>query len=224
MDYSYLLVALPALIISLAAKLYMNSTMSRYSRVPTGARVNGRQMSLRIQAQSGLNVPVMTIAGDLTDCYIPAQNTIYLSEPVFAETSVMAVGVAAHETGHAMQHAQAYAPLRVKAAVWPVSRIGSMAAPYLVLAGLLFSVEPLAVIGVCFFALSVVMQLLTLPVEFNASRRAMAALRAGGDLTAEELKGVRRVLTAAALTYVAGLLVAMLHFLRLMIMLRRGRR
>lgn len=225
MDYYYLILILPAIVVSLIAKLYVNATFSRYSKVATTSGLNGRQASLRIQEANGLTVPVMSIDGSLTDCYDPRNNTIYLSEPVFAENSVAAVGVAAHETGHALQYAQAYAPIRWRAAVLPVTRIGSMAAPYLILAGVLFSFQPLAMVGVCFFGLSVLFQLLTLPVEFNASRRAMTALREGNCLTEPELAGVRKVLTAAALTYVAALLVSLMHFLRLLLLVSgKGRR
>ena len=150
---------------------------------------------------------------------------IRLSEPVYAQNSISAIGVAAHETGHALQYAKGYMPIKVRSAIIPVTRFASTLSPYLVIAGLVFSsLAILAYIGVAFFAVSVLFQLLTLPVEFNASARAIRALDEGGMMTQEELAGAKKVLTAAAMTYVAALFLSLMSLLRLMILVlgRRG--
>lgn len=225
MDYWYLILVVPALIVTIWAQIKVSSTFKKYSRYSVGSGLTGADVSALIQRQNGLAVPCKPIAGSMTDHYDPRSNTIGLSEPVYGVCSVSAVGVAAHETGHALQYAEGYWPIRLRMKLVPVTNFASSISPWLLMLGLIFSYMPLAYLGVAFFGLAVVFQLVTLPVEFNASSRALKALAASGRLTEDEQKGARKVLTAAALTYVAALLVSLMQFVRLLlIVLGRGRR
>ena len=198
-DPWYLLLVLPAVILAGIAQLWVQSTFRKYSKVGTLRGVTGREASEEIQRRNGITLPVERVGGNLTDHYDPRTNVIRLSDPVYGVNSVAAVGVAAHETGHALQYAKGYAPIRLRAAILPVTQIGSTLSPYLVLLGLLFeTMNFLAWAGIFLFGLSVLFQLITLPVEFNASARALKALSEGGMMTSEELAGARKVLTAAA--------------------------
>ncbi len=225
-DYWYFILVLPAVLLTLVAQIVVKSTFSKYSRVAVRGGMTGDEASRTIQRQNGINVPIMQTAGSLTDHYDPKDQVIRLSEPVYGVSSVAAVGVAAHETGHALQYAEGYGPIRLRMAIVPVTRFASALAPYLVLLGLLLEgFIQLAWAGVILFGVAVVFQLVTLPVEFNASRRAMKALEAGGMLTDEERRGARRVLTAAAMTYVASLFLALMSLLRVLLIVRsRSRR
>lgn len=225
-DPWYLLLVLPAVILAGIAQLWVQSTFRKYSKVSTLRGVTGREASEEIQRRNGITLPVERVSGNLTDHYDPRTNVIRLSYPVYGVNSVSAVGVAAHETGHALQYAKGYAPIRLRAAILPVTQIGSTLSPYLVLLGLLFeAMNFLAWAGVFLFGLSVLFQLITLPVEFNASARALKALSEGGMMTSEELAGARKVLTAAAMTYVAALFVSLMSLLRLILMvMSRSRR
>lgn len=225
-DPWYLLLVLPAVILAGIAQAFVQSTFRKYSQVGTQRGLTGREASEEIQRRSGIVLPVERVDGDLTDHYDPRTNVIRLSDPVYGVSSVAAVGVAAHETGHALQYAKGYAPIRLRAAILPVTRLGSTLSPYLVLLGLLFeTMNFLAWVGILLFGLSVLFQLITLPVEFNASARAMKALREGGMMTEQELSGARKVLTAAAMTYVAALFVSLMSLLRLVILVSsRSRR
>ena len=223
--YYYLLLVVPALLVAMIAQLRVKSTFRRYSRYSTAARITGAQASFMSQKANGISVPVQPIGGELTDHYDPTKNTIGLSAPVYAADSISAVGVAAHETGHALQYAEQYAPIRFRMALVPVTNFSATISPYLILAGLIAGWDVLAYAGIALFSLSVLFQLVTLPVEFNASARAVRALQASGSFTAEELAGVRKVLTAAALTYVAALFVSLMNLLRLILIVAgRGRR
>lgn len=223
--YYYLLLVVPALLVAMIAQLRVKSTFRRYSRYSTAARITGAQASFMIQKANGISVPVQPIGGELTDHYDPTKNTIGLSGSVYAADSISAVGVAAHETGHALQYAEEYAPIRFRMALVPVTNFSATISPYLILAGLIAGWDVLAYAGIALFSLSVLFQLVTLPVEFNASARAVRALQASGSFTAEELAGVRKVLTAAALTYVAALFVSLMNLLRLILIVAgRGRR
>lgn len=217
LDKWYVLLVIPALLVAGWAQISVHSTFKKYSQVMTKRGLTGAAASRLIQQNGGITVPVEATSGSLTDHFDPRTNVIRLSEPVYAVSSVAAVGVAAHETGHALQYAKGYAMLQIRNAIVPVTRIGSTLAPYLVLFGLIFSFYPLAYLGIAFFCLAVLFQLLTLPVEFNASARAMQALRSGGMMTAEELAGAKKVLTAAAMTYVAALFVSLMSLLRLIL-------
>ena len=224
LDYWYLILVVPALLISLWAQVKVKSTFKKYSSRRVGCGMTGADASRRIQQANGIAVGITGVAGSLTDHYDPRTNMIALSQDVLNCPSVAAVGVAAHETGHALQHASQYAPVRLRTAMVPVTNICSTVSPYLVIAGLLTGYYPLAYIGVVLFSVAVFFQLVTLPVEFDASHRAVAALESGGCLTEEELSGVRKVLTAAALTYVAALLVSLMSLLRLILVITGRRR
>ena len=223
--YYYLLLVVPALLVAMIAQIRVKSTFRRYSRYSTAARITGAQASFMIQKANGISVPVQPIAGELTDHYDPTKNTIGLSGSVYAADSISAVGVAAHETGHALQYAEQYAPIRFRMTLVPVTNFSATVSPYLILAGLIAGWDVLAYAGIALFSLSVLFQLVTLPVEFNASARAVRALQASGSFTAEEIAGVRKVLTAAALTYVAALFVSLMNLLRLILIVAgRSRR
>ncbi len=227
-DISYLIFVVPALILGLIAQIKVKTTFSKYSQVP--ARMTGAEASQRILRHNGLSLPVLPISGSLTDHYDPKQQSIGLSQPVYNVASVAAVGVAAHETGHALQHAEGYGPMRLRSAIVSVTQFASNASLWIFLIGLLvggmFNNYTLAYIGVFGFFILFFFQLVTLPVEFNASRRAIKALQEEGVLSDEELRGARKVLSAAALTYVAAMLTALGQFLRLLLMVNnnRGRR
>jgi len=221
-DSYYWLLVLPAMAVALYAQFKVKSVFNKYSGVP--ARMTGEQASRMIQAQNGLQVNMGAMEGSMTDNYDPRDNTIRLSQTVGPMATVAAVGVAAHETGHALQYANHYFPIRIRTAILPVTKFGSAAAPWLFIAGLLLGIGPLAYLGLICFGAAVFFQLVTLPVEFNASRRGMAALRASGTMTAEEMAGIRKVLTAAAMTYVAALFVALMSLLRMILLVSGGRR
>ena len=219
-----MLIILPALIFTIWAQINVNSTFEKYKRVQTDSHITGYDAARRILDANGLyDVKIERISGNLTDHYDPRSNVIRLSDSVHDSTSAAAVGVAAHEAGHAVQHSVGYFPIKIRQAIIPVTRIGSSLAMPLFLLGLILAAEPLMYFGIIFYALAVVFQLVTLPVEFNASRRAMAALEGDGDLTQKELTASRKVLTAAAMTYVAALATALLSLLRL-IVIANGRR
>lgn len=217
------LIVLPALIFTFWAQINVNSTFEKYSKVKTKSNMTGYDSARRILDANGLyDVSVEMVGGNLTDHYDPRANVIRLSEGVYHSTSAAAVGVAAHEAGHAVQYAKGYFPIKVRQAIIPVSRIGSSLAIPLFLIGLLLAVPALAYVGIAFYSLAVVFQLITLPVEFNASRRAMEALD-GGVLDRRELDASAKVLRAAALTYVAALASSLLSLLRLIAIVNRRR-
>lgn len=226
MDYWYLLLVVPAIILTLIAQVHVKQVFRRYSGVRSS--MTGAEASRLIQSVRGLNLPILPVSGSMTDYYNPSDQTIHLSETVLDTATVSAVGVAAHETGHALQYADNYAPARIRMAIVPVTNFASTISTYLVVLGLIFSFYPLAYVGVGCFGFAVLFQLITLPVEFNASRRALAELSACGRFTQEELDGVRRVLSAAAMTYVAALFLSLMSFLRLLLIVagnnRKGRR
>ena len=219
-----IIIVLPALIFTLWAQWNVNSTFEKYRKVNTLHNITGYDSARKILDANGLyDVKIERVAGNLTDHYDPRANVIRLSEAVHDSTSAAAVGVAAHEAGHAVQHAKGYFPIKIRQAIIPATRIGSSLAMPLFLIGLILALEPLVYLGIIFYATAVVFQLVTLPVEFNASNRAMAALNDGGSLSSSELDASRKVLTAAALTYVAALASSLLSLLRLII-IANGRR
>lgn len=224
MDYWYLVLVLPAVLISLWAQLRVKSVFSKYSRRSVGCGMTGRQTSLYIQQQNGISTGMHAVAGSMTDYYDPRSNGIYLSETVGEVSTVAAVGVAAHETGHALQYAEGYGPVRLRMKMVPVTNFASSLSPVLVILGLALSFPALAWGGVVLFSLALLFQLVTLPVEFNASARALRALEAGGRLSEEELSGVKKVLSAAALTYVAATFVSLMSLLRLVLIVAGGGR
>jgi len=228
MDYYYLVLVIPTLFLSLIAQIMVKSTFTKYSKIPCSKRITGRDSAaLLLKASSILDVKIESSKGTLTDHYDPSSKKVRLSEPVYGENSIAAVGVAAHETGHAIQHATGYGPLILRSTLVPVANIGSRFGPILAMVGFFFQdSEPLNMlipIGIFLFGGAVLFYVITLPVEFNASARAMALLRENNVLTGEELSGVRKVLTAAAMTYVASALTALMSLIRL-ILIARGRR
>ena len=222
-DPTYFLVIIGA-VICLLASAHVNNTFKKYSKYRSMSGMTGAQAAQRILNAAGIyDVEIRHISGKLTDHYDPKANMLRLSADVYSGTSTAAIGVACHEVGHAIQYAQDYVPVKIRSAIIPVTNFGSKLSWPLVLAGLLLcSVAPdfiyLAYIGVACFALCAVFQLVTLPVEFNASSRAMQTIESMGILYGDELTGARRVLRAAAMTYVAALAVTLMQMLRLIIM------
>lgn len=224
-DYLYIILVVPMLIVALIAQLNVKLTYSRYSRETTRSGMTGYDSARMVLDANGLTyVQINMIEGQLTDHFDPRTNVINLSRDVYEGQSAAAVGVAAHEAGHAVQYAEEYAPMRLRAFIIPATNIGAQLSFPLLLLGLLFSFPPLAYAGVIAFGLSTFFQLVTLPVEFNASHRALIALTDSGRFEEEELKGSRRVLRAAALTYVAALAVSFANLLRLLIIAGGSRR
>ena len=224
-DYWYLILVVPALLISLWAQFKVKSTYAKYSDKRVGCGMTGADVVRYIEQVNGIHTDIQPVAGELSDHFDPRTNVVRLSQGVFDRSSVAAIGIAAHETGHALQHAHGYAPVKLRTAMVPVTNFASGLSPILILLGILMSVDPLAYAGIALFSVATVFQLVTLPVEFNASSRAVAALESSGQFTKEELNGVKRVLTAAALTYVAALFVSLMTLLRLILVVGgNGRR
>ncbi len=230
-DWTYVYLVLPCLILSLWASAHVNSTFRRYSKQHSTRGITGADAAARVLAANGVRgVRIEHVSGNLTDHYDPSSNVIRLSDNVYGSTSTAAIGVACHEAGHAVQYAQQYAPIKLRSAIIPVTNFGSRLAMPLILAGLLFSSlgelsNFFIYLGIACFGLSLVFQLVTLPVEFNASRRALAAIEQSGILTDEERAGARKTLTAAALTYVAATAVSLAQLLRLLMLFgNRNRR
>ena len=226
-DATYIFLVLPAVIFALWAQFNVKSTFSKYSKIASRSGMTGSDSARRILDANGLDdVRIAHIAGDLTDNYNPTDNTIYLSDSVYGSNSAAAIGVAAHEAGHAVQHATGYTPIKIRSAIIPITNIGSNLAMPLIILGIILSFPTLAYIGVAAFGLSTLFQLVTLPVEFDASGRALKALE--GSLDGDDLASARKVLRAAALTYVAALAVSLVNLLRLLIIVagndRRRRR
>lgn len=226
-DATYIFLVLPAVIFALWAQFNIKSTFSKYSKIASRSGMTGFDSARRILDANGLgDVRIAHVSGDLTDHYNPTDNTIYLSDSVYGSNSAAAIGVAAHEAGHAVQHATGYTPIKIRSAIIPITNIGSNLAMPLIILGIVLSFPTLAYIGVAAFGLSTLFQLVTLPVEFDASGRALKALE--GSLDGEDLASARKVLRAAALTYVAALAVSLVNLLRLLIIVagndRRRRR
>ena len=223
-DSYYLVLVLPAILIAMAAQIMVKTTFRRYASVFSRRGQTAAQVARQILDDNGLQaVRLERVSGDLTDHYDPKANVIRLSDSVYNSASVASIGVAAHEAGHAVQHAVGYVPIKLRNAVLPVANIGSAAAMPIIVIGLLLSFEPLVSIGILLFSALVLFQLITLPVEFNASRRALATLRDSHILDGKELSGARRVLSAAAMTYVAAVLVSAMQLLRLVLLPNRRR-
>ncbi len=217
-----LVLLIPALLFAMYAQYKVQSTYKKYAQVPTQARINASQVARDILSREGISgVNVEGTQRRLGDHYDPRSKTLRLSAP--ESISVAAVGVAAHEAGHAIQHARGYAPLALRSAVVPVASFGSQLAFPLFFIGLFFQAEVLLNVGIALFAAAVAFTLITLPVEFNASRRAVAVLRSGGTMSSTELGAVKQVLTAAALTYVAAAAMAAMQLLAMLLMANRRR-
>ena len=228
-DWTYVVLVLPCIIFSLIASSSVNSTFKKYSQQFSRRGITGAQAAERVLRTNGVTgVQITRVAGNLTDHYDPKSNVIRLSDSVYSSTSTAAIGVACHEAGHAVQYAQSYAPIKLRAAIIPVTNLGSKLAMPLILIGLLlYAFESVSYgfvyLGIACFGLSLVFQLITLPVEFNASRRAIRAIEDGELLTTEEQRGARKTLTAAAMTYVAATAVALAQLLRLLVLFGRRR-
>ncbi|HOB19807.1 MAG TPA: zinc metallopeptidase [Candidatus Atribacteria bacterium] len=217
-DPTYILL-IPAILLALYAQAKVQSTYARYSRVLSRRGITGAQVAAELLRSKGLyDVKIEPIRGRLTDHYDPRTKTLRLSEQIYGSTSLAALGIAAHEVGHAFQHADEYGPLKLRNAIVPVANIGSNLAIPLLLLGLVLSLPGLAAAGVLAFSLAVLFQLITLPVEYNASNRALEVLETGGYLNRDEIGSTRKVLNAAALTYVAATIMAVMQLLRLMLL------
>ena len=230
-DWAYIVIVLPCLLLSLWASSRVNSTFKRYSKQLSQRRITGADAARRVLQRYGVyDVRVERISGNLTDHYDPKANVIRLSDSVWGSTSTAAIGVACHEAGHAVQYAENYSPIKIRAAIIPLTNFGSKLAMPLILLGILFSSlgslsYTLVYAGIACFSLSLVFQLITLPVEFNASKRAVVAIEEGNLLTADELSGAKKTLRAAAMTYVAAVAVSLGQLVRLLMLFggRRGR-
>lgn len=227
-DYTYFIFIVPALIITMIAQFRVKSTFQKYSRIATAKNMSGAQAADNVARFGGaFGVQVQHIPGELTDNFDPRNNTISLSDNVYGSTTIAAVGVAAHEAGHAIQNAKGYFPNKIRSVLVPVTNIGSRLAMPLILVGLLLPVQYdfVVAIGIGLYSFAVLFQLVTLPVEFNASFRAIRALDEAGILYPDELEGAKKVLTAAAMTYLAASFTAIMSLLRLLVLAgnRRGR-
>ena len=228
-DMTYIILVMPAVIFAMWASSHVNTTFAKYSKQFNTRNLTGAQAARFVLDRNGCrDVRIERISGNLTDHYDPTTNVIRLSESVYNSTSSAAVGVACHEAGHAIQYAENYAPIKMRAAIIPITNIGSkLSMPLIMLGLILCAMEPawigIAYIGIACFGLSTVFQLLTLPTEFNASNRAIAAIEGSNLLREEELVGAKKVLKAAAMTYVAALAVSLMQLLRLLIIVNRRR-
>lgn len=229
-DMTYLVIVLPCILLSMWASAHVNNTFNKFSKQHSYRGITGAEAAQRVLSANGVTgVRIERVSGNLTDHFDPRTNVIRLSDSVYGSTSTAAIGVAAHEAGHAVQYAQAYAPIKLRAAIIPVTNIGSKLAMPLILLGVLLSAlgdlsYTIVYIGIACFSLSLVFQLITLPVEFNASRRAMQAIEHTNILTDEECKGAKKTLSAAAMTYVAATAVALAQIIRLLVIFGGGRR
>lgn len=221
-DSTYILVIIGA-VLSMVASAVVKSTYARYSKVRSISGITAEQAAAGILRYAGITgVRIERVSGNLTDHYSPSERVLRLSDSVYGSSSVAAIGVAAHECGHAIQHQEDYFPLRLRSVSVPLANIGSKLSWPIILLGIVMGYVGLARIGVLLFTLVVLFQLITLPVEFNASSRALAILEENGILYSQEMSGARKVLTAAAMTYVAALVSAILQLLRLVMIVNRS--
>lgn len=224
MSNYYIILVLPMVILSMVASAKVNSSFKKYSQVMSSRRITGAQAAFEILRYYGItNVQIERVSGNLTDHFDPKANVIRLSDKVYNSTSVAAIGVACHEAGHAAQYAHSYAPIKIRNTILPLANIGSKAGIPLAILGYFLGFGPLALAGVIFFSFAVLFQLITLPVEFNASKRALTVIGEADILSDEEKKGAKSVLSAAAMTYVAALAVSVANLLRLILSMNRRR-
>ncbi len=217
-----IIIMIPAILLGLIVQIRLSTTYSRYSKVQSRTGMTGYTAARRILDAAGLrHVPIECIQGELTDHFDPRSNVLRLSNGVYNSSSVAAIGVAAHECGHAIQYAEEYTPMKVRGGLVKVTNFSSSISMFIVILGLIFSFRELALVGVALFSVVVLFQLVTLPVEFNASRRAVKIL--DGYMDREELSGVKSVLSAAAMTYVAALVSAIFQLIRLLAIVGGGR-
>lgn len=222
-DSLYLFLVLPAILIAVWSQVRVKTTFSKYSQFRCG--ISGAEAAERVLAANGvIGVRIERVSGNLTDHYDPRTNVIRLSDSVYSSCSISAVGVAAHEAGHAVQYAQGYMPIKIRSVILPVCNLGSQLSLPLILVGLIFDFMLLINLGIIFFCAALIFQLLTLPVEYNASRRAVTAIAESNLLTGEnDIKGAKKVLSAAAMTYVAAILVSLTQLIRLIAISKRRR-
>ena len=226
-DWTYLVFIVPCIIITLICQVKVQSTFSKYSKIRNSRNITGAQAAEYVLRQNGVTgVRIEHVSGSMTDHFDPRTNVIRLSDTVYNSNSVAAVGVACHEAGHAVQHAEGYLPNKIRSIILPMAKIGSQLSWILILLGLVFTAKVgfvLLYIGIILFSLSVLFTIATLPVEFNASKRALECIRTSDLLYGDEYTGAKRTLQAAAMTYVASALTAIMQLLRLII-IARGRR
>lgn len=229
-DWTYFIIVVPVFILAMVASGNVKSTFRKYAKVYSASRITGAEAAERVLRGHGVtNVRIEQISGSLTDNYDPRNNVIHLSQDVYSSTSVAAIGVAAHEAGHACQYADNYGPVRLRMAIIPMTNIGSQLSVPLIILGIVLSgfssiFYAMAYVGLFLFALCVFFQLVTLPVEFNASHRALESIDQQGMLSEEEIQGSKKVLHAAAMTYVAALAVAVAQLLRFALLVAGGSR
>ena len=224
-DSYYLIILVPAMLIAMLAQINVSSTFNRYSRIASRRGLTGAQAAEEVLRAHGVyGVRITRVSGKLTDHYDPKTNTIRLSDAVYGSTSIASVGVAAHEAGHAVQYAQEYGPIKLRGAIIPVCNFSSQISILLIILGFALYSRPLFAVGVVLFAVAAFFQVVTLPVEFNASRRAIQSLRDTHMLDDQELRGAKKVLGAASMTYVAALLVSIAHLLRYILAFNSRRR
>lgn len=217
-DYYYFVLVVPAIVLSLIAQAKVKSTYSKYAKVANTKRISGAQAAYNVLLHYGINnVKIEQTTGKLSDHYDPRSNVIRLSPEVYSGSSIASIGIACHEAGHAAQHAQNYVPIKVRNAILPVANFGSSAGVLIAVFGYFLGFGILVDIGIILFAAVVVFQLVTLPIEFNASSRALKVIDETGMLYEEEQKGAKKVLSAAAMTYVASLLVSLMSLIRLIL-------
>lgn len=224
-DYYYIILVVPVIIASLIIQVRLKSTYAKFSKIGNTRQITGAQAAQMVLGYYGIrDVTVEHVRGTLSDHYDPKSKVIRLSDGVFAGSSIAAVGVACHEAGHAAQHAESYAPIKIRNSILPVCNIGSTLSIPLLIIGMVLSYEPLVWIGIGFFSFVALFQLITLPVEFNASKRALNVIESNGLLSFEEKNGAAKVLRAAALTYVAALATSVAQLLRLILLFGGGGR
>lgn len=225
MDYWYLILVVPTIVIALFAQIKVKSSFNKFSRVNSSIGMTAADVTRRILDSNGLrHVSIQRVRGNLTDHYDPRANVIRLSDSVYDSTSIAAIGVAAHEAGHAVQHASNYAPIKIRNSIIPVANLGSTIAPLIIILGIVFSMPSITWIGILLYSSIAVFQLVTLPVEFNASGRALKTLSQMNILNSNEIGGAKEVLSAAAMTYVAALLTTLANLLRFVMISRRNDR
>lgn len=214
---STMLILIPAMLIALWAQSNITSTFNRYSKIYSRSGYTGKDVARMILDAYGLyDIPIEMTGGKLTDHYDPQRRVVRLSRDVYTGTSIASIGVASHEIGHVIQHKEGYLPIKIRNSLVPIATIGSNASWFLFILGIFLSITPLVNIGIVLFSATVLFQIVTLPVEFNASNRAVAVLESKGILVGDEIKGARKVLNAAALTYVAAVITAISQLLRLL--------
>jgi Zn-dependent membrane protease YugP len=224
-NYYYVILVLPMVILSLIASARVNSTFNKYANVFSSRGMTGAQAAFEILRHYGItNVKIERVSGKLTDHFDPKLNVIRLSESVYDSTSVGAIGVACHEAGHAAQYATSYVPIKIRNSIFPIASLGSNLGIPIAILGIFLSFQPLVIAGVIFFTFAVFFQLVTLPVEFNASRRALQVISETNILNENEKECAKKVLSAAAMTYVAALAVSIANLLRLLLLANKKRK